>query len=121
MRRLFAGLMFVLVAWPGSGQAASPEDQAALTSTWRGTWTASGFIYEGELHVTVDQINAVDGYIKWVLRQSPRPGEQVKIVEVPNTFAAPIYPRRGCCASMIQGGRRERRIGPRQVPPDLVG
>jgi hypothetical protein len=79
MRRLFAGLMFVLVAWPVAGQAASPEDQAALISTWRGTWAASGFVYEGELHVTVDQINAVDGYIKWVLRQSPRPAEKAKI------------------------------------------
>jgi len=79
MGRLLAGLMFVLVALPASGQAASPEDQAALTSTWHGTWTAPGFVYEGELHVTVDQINAVDGYIKWVLRQSPRPADQGKI------------------------------------------
>jgi hypothetical protein len=79
MHRFLACLVLILVAWPIAGRAASPEDQAALTSTWHGTWTASGFIYEAEVHLTVDQINGADGYIKWVLRQSPRPEEKDKI------------------------------------------
>ena len=64
-----------------SSEKLNTKDRVALNATWDGLWISlsRGFVYAAEMHLKVDSMNNVQGYIKWTLKKSPRASEQTKI------------------------------------------